>query len=117
MKEFIFYGTVFLSIYLCYVTFVFLRKNKLDKFRDSMYIKYLEKVYQIDIERIKIKRIAHMVALTNAMIITVTLLIISHVNHFLIKLLLTFVVLIPFQLLFYHIIGKWCQKKYMKGVK
>lgn len=114
MKDIIFYGLVFSMIYLSYVLFVIIRKNKLDKFRNNTYVKYLENVYQLDMNNVSIKGMAHIIALANAMIITVTLYGVSITDNLLIKMVMAFAVLIPFQLLVYHIIGKLYQIKHKK---
>lgn len=114
MKDIIFYGFVFSIIYLSYVIFVIIRKKKLDKFRWNTYVRYLENVYQLDMNRISIKGMAHIIALANAMIVTITLYVVSITDNLLIKMLMAFAVLIPFQLLTYHMIGKLYQIKYKK---
>ncbi len=114
MKDLIFYGIVFLILYLIYVVFVIIRKKKLDKFRNNTYVKYLENVYHLDMNTISIKTLAHVIALANAMIITVTLYATSITSNLLFKMLLAFAILIPFQLLVYHIIGKSYQIKHKR---
>lgn len=115
MKEIIGYGLVFLFIYLSYLFFVILRKKKLNKFRNNTYVKYLENVYHLDFKNVSIKRLACIIAFANAGIITVTLYVINIANHFLIKMVMAFITLIPFQLIVYHIIGKCYQIHQKKG--
>lgn len=115
MNDIIFYGIVFLVIYLSYVLFVIIRNKKLVKFEENTYVKYLEKVYQLDMGKISIKRLAHVIALSNAFIITTTLAIIGITDSLLLKMLLAFAILIPLQLLVYHIIGKCYQVKHKRG--
>ena len=118
MKKFMIYGIIFIFLYLCYVLFVILRKKKLEKFSNNTYVKYLENVYQLDMQTIPIKQLAHVIAFANAFIITSTLYIIGITDNYLLKMLLAFVTLIPFQLVVYHIIGKIYQRKHkMKGRK
>lgn len=115
MKDIIFYGIIFLVIYLSYVLFVIIRKKKLVKFENNTYVKYLENVYKLDMSTISMKRLAHIIALANAFIITATLYIIGITDDLLFKMLLAFATLIPLQLLVYHIIGKCYQIKHRKG--
>lgn len=117
MKEFIIYGIIFLMLYLCYVLFVIIRKKKLERFADNTYVKYLENVYQLDMKTISLKQMAHVVAACNAFIITVTLYAIGMTGNYLFKMLLAFAILIPFQLLVYHIIGKCYQIKHKRKRK
>ncbi len=114
MKEMLFYGIVFIILYLSYVLFVIIRKKKLTQFRNNTYVKYLENVYHLDMSTISIKGLAHVIALANATIITVTLCVVGMTNNLLLKMLLAFAVLIPFQLLVYHIIGKSYQIKHKR---
>lgn len=108
------YGIVFFSLYLCYVLFVIIRKKKLEKFSENIYVKYLENVYHLDMNTISIKQLAHVVALANAFIITVTLYVIGITENYLLKVLLAFAILIPFQILTYHVIGTCYQIKHKK---
>ena len=114
MKDLLFYGIVFVILYLSYVVFVIIRKKKLDKFRNNTYVKYLENVYHLDMNTISIKVLAHVIALANATIITTTLWAIGITSNLLFKMLLAFAILIPFQLLVYHIIGKSYQIKHKR---
>ena len=117
MKDVMIYGIVFLMLYLCYVLFVIIRKKKLERFRDNTYVKYLENVYRLDMKKISLKQMAHVVAASNAFIITVTLYAIGMTENYLLKMLLAFAILIPFQLLVYHMIGKCYQIKYKRKRK
>lgn len=117
MNNLIFYGIVFIIIYFAYVIFVIIRKKKLKKFQNNTCVKYLERVYQLDMKTISIKQMSHVIALANATIITITLALISITNYLILKMLLAFAILIPFQLLIYHIIGKCYQIKHKKGEK
>ena len=114
MEDLLFYGIVFLILYLSYVLFVIMRKKKLDKFRYNTYVKYLENVYELDMSTISITTMAHVIALSNAVIITFTLYAISITDNLLFKMLLAFAILIPFQLLVYHMIGKSYQIKHKR---
>lgn len=101
----------FIIIYLIYWVTVILREKKLEKFKDNIYVRYLKMVYQVDIKQIPIKKLANCIALTNALIIAITLCIVSISDSIILTCLLAFCILIPLQLLCYHIIGKYYQKK------
>lgn len=111
MNDVLFYGIIFLIIYFCYVLFVITRKKKLQKFENNIYVKYLEKLYHLDLSQLNMKSLAHTIALSNSLIITITLWAVGITNHYLYKMLLAIAILIPFQLLIYHIIGKIYQIK------
>ena len=105
MKEIFFYLLTFVIIFLFYLFFVILRKKKLEKFRDNMYVEYLAKVYKIDVERINIRSLALMISLINSFIVATTVFILGFIDN-------AFVVLIPLQLLMYHIVGKIFSKRF-----
>ena len=107
---------VFVVIYLIYFLFVILRKKKVKDFKENTYIKYLIRVYKLDKNKLNSKKMLHLVSLANAFIIATTYIIISSIKNFIIMLLLAFVVLIPMQLLVYHIIGKILKKGEVKNV-
>lgn len=114
MKDLIFYSIIFIVIYLFYLIFVILRKKKLDKFKKNTYVIYLERMYNLDLSKCNMKILANIIALSNSLIITFTLIIISNIDNLLLKMVLAFAILIPFQLFIYYIIGKIYQKKYKK---
>lgn len=102
---------VFIIIYLLYIITVISRKKKLEQFKNNTYVKYLENIYHIDMKNINIKKLAHIIALTNSAIIAITLCLVSITDSIILICLLALATLIPLQLFFYHIIGKYYQKK------
>ena len=110
MKDLLFSIVMFFIIYLFYLFFVILRKKKLTKFKDNTYVTYLVNAYNLDLKKIDIKVLAHIIALTNAFILSSALFIISFIDSLFFKMLLGFVILIPVQFLMYHIIGKMYKK-------
>ncbi len=97
---------VFVAFYLLYLFFVILRKKKLAKFNDSPYIKYLAKVYKLDLKKLDAKKTAHLVTLANSFIIATTFIIIFSIENYLLMLGLTIITVIPLSLLVYYIVGK-----------
>mgnify|MGYP004584797369 FL=1 len=113
MKYLLTWMLVFIIIYLFYLFFVIFRKKKIDKFLDNVYANYLIRTYKLDKNKINVKKLAHLVAISNAFIIATTFVIISFVKNFILMMLLAFIVLIPLQLFVYNIIGKylkWSEK-------
>ena len=110
MKYLITWFIVFIIIYLFYLLFVILRKKKMNNFLDNTYVLYLIRVYKLNKEKLNIKKLSHLIALSNAFIIATTFIIISFVKNFILMMLLAFVVLIPLQLGVYHIIGKYLKR-------
>ena len=110
MKYLITWFIVFIIIYLFYLLFVILRKKKMNNFLDNTYVLYLIRVYKLNKEKINKKKLAHLIALSNAFIIATTFIVISFIKNFILMMLLAFVVLIPLQLGVYHIIGKYLKR-------
>ena len=110
MENFIFSIIAFILIYLFYLLFVILKNNKLEKFRTNTYVTYLVNVYGLDLKKVNIKVLAHIIALTNALILSSIVFIINYIDNFILKMLLGFIILIPFQFGMYHIIGKMYEK-------
>ncbi len=111
MQEFKIFIITFIVVYLIYLVTVILRNKKKNRFEESVEIRYLEKVYKINVKRLNMKSLSHTIALSNSFIISLTLSIISFVELFILKMLVGFVVLIILELLIYHIIGKYYQGK------
>ena len=111
MEDLIFSLITFVVIYLFYVIFVINKKSKLEKMKDNPGVIYLVSKYKLDLKKINMKVLAHMIALTNSFILSVTLFILSFVDNFMLKILLCFVIIIPFQYVMYMIIGKMYKKE------
>lgn len=107
MKRIILCLSAFILIYLVYLLTVILRKKKLEKFKKNTYVRYLENIYHIDVNKVGIKKLANVISITNAFIISLTLYIVLITNSLIMEFLLAIAVFIPLQLLFYHIIGKY----------
>ena len=110
MKYLLTWMLVFIIIYLFYLFFVIFRKKKIDKFLDNIYANYLIRTYKLEKNKINVKKLAHLVAISNAFIIATTFVIISFVKNFILMMLLAFIVLIPLQLIVYNIIGKYLKR-------
>ena len=111
MEDLIFSLVTFIIIYLFYVIFVISRKSKLEKMKKNPGVLYLVNKYKIDLEKVNLKVLAHLIALTNAFILSITLFIVSFVDNYFLKILVCFVVIIPFEYIMYMIIGKMYKGK------
>ncbi len=114
MNELILFLGTFIFVYLVYLVLIILRKKKMDKYKKSTEVRYLENKYKLDIKKLNLKKLSHILALANAFIIAITILVISFVDDLILKLMVGFIVLFPMILIIYHIIGKSLQKKYGK---
>lgn len=106
MKDLIFSLVTFIIIYLSYVIFVINRKKQLEKMKKNNNVIYLINKYGLDLKKVNMKVLGHIIALTNAFILSITLFIISFVDKMFLKILICFVILIPLQYIMYDIIGK-----------
>ncbi len=106
----VFYLTIFLLVYLIYYYFVLKRKDKLVKFKDSMEMKYLRSRYQISFDKINVEKTMHLIAINNALIITIALIVIDMFDSYLVKIAIAFLVVVALQLLGFHILGWWLKR-------
>lgn len=111
MKQLITWLIIFIVIYLLYLLFVILRKKKMSKFSDNVYVNYLVNVYKLDKKKLNIKSLAHIIALANAFIVATAFIIVSYIKNFILMLLVAIVVLLPLLLIIYHIIGKQLKRR------
>ena len=111
MKNFIIFLVLFAIVYLFYFIFVISRKKVLKKFTKGKELTFLKYKNNLDYSKFNIKALAHLVALANAFILSITVTIISIFNNFLIQMLVGLLVLIPLILIIYGIIGKVLKKK------
>ena len=114
MREIIFYIASLLLLFLLYYVFVICNKKRLQKFSKNTYVTYLVNVYKLDKEKIGIKTLALAVILINSFIIATTVFVVGFVNNLILKFILSFIVLIPLQLLMYHIVGKTFEKRFRR---
>lgn len=114
MEKLILFLVTFIFVYLVYFVLIILRKKKMDKYKKSTEVRYLENKYKLDVKKLNLKALVHVLALSNAFIIATTILVINFVDDLVLKLMVGFMVLFPMILIVYHIIGKTLQKKYKK---
>lgn len=100
---------VFLFIYLMYAITVIHNKTKIKNFDKSSQAAFIIKKYGLNITNNK--NFARVIAVANSTILSVTFLITDFIDHYLLKLLVGFCILIPAIIGCYHIIGKMYQKK------
>ncbi|MEG2992798.1 MAG: hypothetical protein RR847_00745 [Bacilli bacterium] len=117
MKELILAGLTFVFVYLIYLFLIILRHKKMEKYKTSTEVKYLQNKYKLNLQKINLRLLVQNLALTNSFIIAVTILIIGFVDNLVLKLCVGFVVLFPLIIITYNIIGIVLSKKYGKKVK
>ena len=95
----------FTLVYLAYLFFVILRKDKLKNFKNNAFLRYLVRVYNLDVNKLDMRKMANIIALANSFIIAMTFEAIVFVSNFFLALVLAFAILIVLQIVIYHIIG------------
>lgn len=111
MKYVIIYLITFCVIYLLYFLLVVNRKKAINKFKNSMEVKYLMNKYSVNIDKVNIKKLANMVALSNSFIITTVFIVIIFIDNFILKMLVAFVILFPLIIIIYWLLGKILKKE------
>lgn len=111
MEKLIWFIIVFSVIYLFYFLFIICRKKKLEKFKTSVEVQFLVKKFKLNIDKINIKLLAHLIGLANAFIISTTFTIVEFFDNVIIKLMMAFVSLMFLILIIYSILGKTLKKK------
>ena len=112
MEDFIFLLVCFILVYLVYYVLIINNKKKLSKYRNSTEVIFLENRYKINIKKIEMKKLANIMAISNAFIISVTVLLIGFISNLVLKLIVGLIILIPLILIVYHFVGKSLIKKY-----
>ena len=105
MKYLVSFIVIFIVVYLFYLFFIILNKENLKKFKDNSFLRYLVRIYKLDIKKLDMKKMANTIALTNAFIIGLTYAIILLVDGFIKQMLFAIALFILLELLIYHIIG------------
>lgn len=111
MKYIVMFVVSFLVVYLAYLFTVILNKKKLKKFEKSNQALYFTRKYKIKVNDSNAKLLANLVALANAFIISITIVIIELVQNYILKVLVAFIVIVPLILILYHIIGLMILKR------
>lgn len=111
MTQAILFASIFIIVYLFYLLFVINRKKSLNKWKNGKEMIYLKYHYKLNLDKINIKQLAHVIGLSNALIMATVVTVISFIKGLILQMLLCLILLIPFILIVYHIIGKYYQKK------
>lgn len=111
MDKLLLFVISFLFVYLVYLITVISKIDKNDKFIKSKQVLFFKNVYKIDINKINLNKFAHILSLSNAFIIAITITVIEVFDSLILKMLVGFVILFPLTLLIYTIIGKIYKSK------
>ena len=119
ISYFIFFVVAFLLVYLIYEIFVIRKENALNKMKKSKDVLILSRLSDLDIEKVNFKKLVRLLALTNAFIIstmsTLVLLLNKFITNFYLWIIFgcigSIMVLIPFIMISYKLIGKKIKKE------
>lgn len=106
MNYIIIFLVSFLVVYLLYLITVILNNKKLEKFKTSNQAMYFIKKYKIKVNDNNVKKLANLIALANAFIISLTIVILELVSNYILKVLVAFLLIVPLILILYHFIAK-----------
>ena len=115
----IFYVVAFILVYLIYELFVIRKENALNKMKKSKDVLILSRLSELDVEKVNLKKLVRLLALTNAFIIstmsTLVLLLDTVITNTFIWIIVgcvgSLVVLIPLIMICYRFIGKKLKKE------
>ena len=113
MERLIEFVLVFIFCYLVYLFGIILRKkrNKFNPKKLKVEESYLISKYNIDMKKINYKKYLHLIAISNSLIFSITLQIITIFDGLIWQLLLSIVVITPLIIIVYSLIGKYYVKK------
>jgi hypothetical protein len=111
MESLVLFIVSFIIVYLFYFFFVILFPKKRERLYKGIEATFLIKSYKIKSKTIENKNFCHLIALTNALIISLTVTIANLLNNYILMFIVGLVLLFPQIILYYHLIGKYYQKK------
>lgn len=127
MKSIIIFIILFLIVYSFYFLFVVLNKKMLEKMKTGKELTFLKNNYKLDLNKINMKSIVNVIALSNSFIVSSTTTLVCFLNDWienfylwlLASLLMSLLVLIPLIIIIYSFIGTYYSKKQKKerGIK
>ena len=101
----------FLLIYLLYLITVIFNKKKIKNFFNTTQAKYFIHRYKLDTSKLNAREFANSIALSNSILITLTLLVTEVTTNYWLKMLIAIVTLIPLMLIIYWVLGNVYKKK------
>ena len=115
---------LFIFAYCFYLIFVISNKKAIEKMKTGRELSFLKKMYNLDYDKLDIKKLVKTIALTNSFILALTTPLVTFLNEWikntyiwlLVCLVMALLLLIPLILITYHLIGTH-YKKIEKGEK
>jgi hypothetical protein len=114
MEEFIIYIVILMFSYASYCILILNSNKKIEKYKKSSEVLYLIRKYKIDLKKVNFKKMARVMALANSFILANTVFIASFFESWIIKVLISFILITPMILVVYHLLGTHYSKKDVK---
>lgn len=119
MENIIIFGILFILVYLAYEIFIIHNKKALSKIKEGKELFFLKRNYKLDYEKLNMKKVVRVIALTNAFILSFTTTLVCLINDWvknfylwlIICLVMAIFILIPLILIIYNLIGKYLKKQ------
>ena len=105
---------VFVIINLCYLVIILNKRNLKKYINKSREVNLIKKKYDLDLDKINHKRLAFTLGLSNAFIISITYYAFIFIKNVILRLGLSFILLIILSLVVYTLIGKHYRKEMKK---
>lgn len=111
--------SLFLIVYLLYYLFVLRSKKAMLKMQNGKEMLFLKRNYHLDYDKLDTKKVANLVALINAFIISFTTVAVCLLNSWIsnfylwliCSMLMAIVILFPLIIILYHLVGTYYNKK------
>lgn len=101
----------FIIVYLIYTLLITMRKKGLEKLKTGRQMHYFKTLYNLDENKLDIKKFAGSLALTNSLIISITFTVIIAFKSLLLGLIVGLIIIIPLMYISYKILGQTYKKK------
>ena len=106
--------TLFFTIYLLYFLIIVCSKKRLNKYKKSTEVLYLTYKCKIDINNYNIKKVANLLAISNAFILSSIFFISCYIENIFLKFLVVFALVFAFIILIYGVVGNELSKGLFK---
>ena len=103
--------TVFVIINLCYLVIILSKRNLKKYISKSKEVNMIKRKYDLDLDKINHKKLAFTLGLCNSLIISITYYTFIFIKNILLRLGLSFILLIILSLIVYTLIGKHYRKE------
>jgi len=101
----------FIIVYLIYILFVVVNPRGRKKLKTGIEARFLEKVYKVDISKIKDIRYANHIAFTNSLIISFSFTLINFLlKNMILQILIAFPLIVLLIIINYSILGRMYKK-------